>query len=342
MGLPLGAAVEQRERPMKHLRFVVIALFLGVSFADAGSAQDSGSRPTVTRAELERWKKELSNWGRWGADDQRGALNLITPVKRQQAAKLVRDGVSVSLSRDFETEKSVENPNPAEHKMIGLGMDQIAIRFHGYAHSHMDSLSHVSENGVFYNGYKPDEATVMRENGHSRNSIINAKNGVFTRAVLIDIPRLKGVEYLEPGTRIYPADIEAWEKQAGVKVSAGDALLIYIGRWVRRDKVGPWAIQKEAPGLDASVIPWLKSRDVALLGGEASQDAAPGIAELGTAQPVHNFSLVYLGIHIFDALDLTAVAREAAARKRWEFLLTVVPLAIPGGTGSPVNPIATF
>ena len=326
--------------PVKQLCVAAIALGLGVAVT-AQSAQDA-AKPVVTKAEIEGWKKSLSNWGRWGANDQLGAENLITPAKRIAAAKLVRDGVSVSLSRDFDTDKTIENPSPAEHRMIALGMDEIAIRFHGFAHSHMDSLSHVSENGVFYNGYKPDPETVKSENGHSKNSIINEKNGVFTRGILIDIPRLKGVEYLEPGTRIYPSDIEAFEKMANIKVGPGDALLIYIGRWVRRDKVGPWEIQKQAPGLDASVIPWLKARDVAFLGGEASQDAAPGIEEQGTLQPVHNFSLVYLGVHIFDALDLSAVAREAAARKRWEFLLTVAPLAVKGGTGSPVNPIATF
>ena len=331
---------------MKTIGAALIALMLAAILVaptiGLGLSQQDAAGRQVTKADLERWKKELSNWGRWGANDQIGALNLITPAKRRQAASLVKDGFSVSLSRDLDTEKSVENTNPFEHTMLSLGMDRLSVLFHGYTHSHMDSLSHVSDNGVFYNGYTPNEATVMKENGHAKNSIVNAKGGVFTRAILMDIPRLKGVESLEPGVRIYPADLEAWEKKAGVKVSSGDVLLIYIGRWVRRAKVGPWPISREAAGLDASVIPWLKQRDVAILGGEASQDAAPPAGDLGVNQPVHNFCLVYLGVHIFDALDLTAVAEAAAARTRWEFLLTAAPLAVRGGTGSPVNPIATF
>ncbi len=326
---------------MNQFRIAVSALMLGACFAGSVVAQAADVPQTkVTKAELEKWKKELSNWGRWGKDDQIGALNLITADKKKAAAALVKDGVSVSMSRNFDTKESVENTSPAQHKMLGIGMDEIGIRFHGYAHSHMDSLSHVNEEGVFYNGYKPDQATVMA-NGHAKNSIVNVKNGIFTRGILIDVPRLKGVEYLEPNTRITPADIEAWEKEAGVKVGPGDALFIYLGRWIRRDKVGPWPIQKEAPGLDASMIPWLKARDVSLLGGEASTDFAPNTGEV-TGQPVHNFALVYLGVHIYDALDMTAVAREAAQRKRWEFLFIANPLAIPGGTGSPINPIAVF
>jgi kynurenine formamidase len=321
----------------KTIGAVVIVLVSG----GVGLSQETRVKREVTKADLAKWKQELSNWGRWGKDDQRGAVNLITPSKRQQAAALVKEGYSVSLSRDLDTEKSVENTSPFEHTMLSLGMDRLAIRFHGYAHSHMDSLSHVSEEGVFYNGYKPDTPTVL-EKGHARNSIHNIKDGIFTRGILVDVPSLKGVPFLEPGTRIYVEDLEAWEKRAGVRVAAGDALLIYTGRWVRREKVGAWPIAQQAAGLDASVIPWLKQRDVALLGGEASQDAAPPAYDLGVNQPVHNFCLVYLGVHIFDALDLTAVAQAAAARKRWDFLLTLAPLAVRGGTGSPVNPIATF
>ncbi len=326
---------------MKRLQLALGVLLLVVSVAATVMPRAAEApQSKVTKADIEKWKKEFSNWGRWGKDDQRGALNLITPEKKKAVAALVKDGVSVSMSRDFDTTASVENFSPAKHKMLALGVDEIGIIFHGYAHSHMDSLSHVQENGVFYNGYKPDEKEVLA-NGHAKNSIINVKDGVFTRGILIDVPRLKGVEYLEPNTRITPADIEAWEKRAGVKVESGDALFIYLGRWIRREKVGPWSIQTEAPGLDASVIPWLKTRNVSVLGGEASQDAAPNTGEV-TGMPVHDFCLVYLGVHIYDALDMTALAREAAQRKRWEFLFIANPLAIPGGTGSPVNPIAVF
>ena len=312
-------------------------------------AQGSAPAPRVTRADIERWKTELSNWGRWGKDDQLGALNLITPAKRKQAAALVRDGVSVSLAHDAETEKAIDNPNPYERIMTSISIDRLAISFHGYIHTHLDSLAHSNDDGKFYNGYSPQEALVMKEGGHTRNSVYNLKNGVLTRGILMDIPRLKGVQYLEPGTHIYPEDLEAWEKKAGVKVSAGDALFVRTGRWVRRAKVGPWDVARSAAGLDASVIPWLRQRDVALLAGESPQDVVPqgeglslSVKNPGSQLVVHGFALVYLGAQLIDNADLDALAEAAAARNRWEFMFTVAPLPLRGGTGSPANPIATF
>ncbi len=308
----------------------------------AGSAQ-SGRAPAVSKAEYERWKTELSNWGRWGKDDQLGALNLITPAKRRQAAALVKEGVSVSLARDADTEKAIDNAQPYEHQMLAIGSDRFGVAFHGVAHTHLDSLAHINYDGVFFNGYRPDADAVMKANGHARNSIANLKTGIFTRGILIDIPRLKGVPYLEPGATITVQDIEAFEKMAGIKVSPGDALFIRTGRWARRAAVGPWDVGRtgQRPGPSGTVLPWLKARDVALMGSDVPPSTAPSDVE-GETGAVHDFALVTLGIHLFDNCDLEALAEAAAARKRWEFLLTVAPLPIRGGTGSPVNPIATF
>jgi kynurenine formamidase len=225
--------------------------------------------------------------------------------------------------------------------MLAIGTDRIAVTYHGIAHTHLDSLAHINFNGVFYNGYTPDAAAVTKQ-GHTKNSIYNVKNGIFTRGVLIDIPRLKGVPYLEPGTSITIEDLEAWEKKAGVKVSAGDALFVRTGVWARRKAEGPWlrgrAEGGRSAGLDPSVIPWLKQRDVAILGSDHPQYVSPS----NLRGAVHDFALLYLGVHLFDNCDLEALADTAAARKRWEFLLTAAPLPIRGGTGSPLNPIATF
>ena len=319
-------------------------LFVLVIMVLAGSQQlVSQTQPArvVSAAEYERWKKELSNWGRWGKNDEIGTLNLITPAKRRAAAALVKEGFSVSLASDADTVPAVDNPFPYDVKMLGIGQDQIAIRYHGITHSHLDSLAHINDNGVFYNGYKPDADTVMKER-HAKNSIHNLKNGIFTRGILIDIPRLKGVPYLEPGTPIYVEDLEAWERQTGVRVQAGDALFVRTGVWARRKALGPWlrgrAEGGRSAGLDPSVIPWLKQRDVALLGSDHPQYVSPS----NLSGAVHDFALLYLGIHLFDNLDLEALGDAAAARGRWEFLLTAAPLPIRGGTGSPLNPIATF
>jgi kynurenine formamidase len=328
---------------MRRLAIVLVAaaLWMAGSVVFKTPAQTGAGRRTVSEAEYERWKQELSNWGRWGKDDEIGTLNLITPEKRRQAAALVREGFSVSLAGDADTVKAVDNPNPYEHSMNNIGSDRFGVNYHGIAHTHLDSLAHVNANGVFYNGYTPDRDAVMKQ-GHEKNSIHNVKNGIVTRGILIDIPRLKGVPYLEPGTPIYAEDLEAWEKQAGVKVGAGDALFVRTGVWARRKAEGPWlrgrAEGARSAGLDPSVIPWLKQRDVALLGSDHPQYVSPS----NLTGAVHDFALLYLGMHLFDNCDLEALGEAAAARKRWEFLLMAAPLPILGGTGSPLNPIAVF
>lgn len=306
--------------------------------------QRLASQSGTTKEQFERWKTELSNWGRWGKDDQMGALNLITPAKRRDAAALVKEGFTVSLARDANEEKSVDNPAPYERTMYGIGpagaQDRFSVSFHGLAHTHVDALAHRFFDGKMYNGIPAEEVT--QDQGARKASIHVARDGLFTRGVLIDIPALKGVPYLEPGTRIYVEDFEAWEKRAGVKVASGDALFVRTGRWVRRDKVGPWNTAEMA-GLDASVIPWLKRRDIAILATEAAVDARP--APAGSDVPglaVHDFVQIILGVHVFDNCDLTSLAEAATARKRWDFLLTVAPLRFRYGTGSPINPIAVF
>jgi kynurenine formamidase len=318
---------------------LLVASILGLT-AQQLSSQTAPPR-TVTAAQYESWKKDLSNWGRWGKDDQIGALNLITAAKRKEAAALVKEGFSVSLAGDADTVKAVDNPFPYEHEMLAIGNDRIGVRYHGIAHCHIDSLAHINENGVFYNGYKPDADAVLK-GGHQKNSIHNLKNGIFTRGILLDIPRLKGVPYLEPGTPIYVEDLEAWERRAGVKVAAGDALFVRTGVWARRQAVGPWlrgrAEGGKSAGLDPSVIPWIKQRDIAILGSDHPQYVSPS----NLRGAIHDFALVHLGVHLFDNCDLEALGDAAAARNRWEFLLTAAPLPIRGGTGSPTNPIGTF
>jgi len=323
---------------------VLVCLVLTGLFQYA-SPQQSSTRPLVTKAEYDRWQKELSNWGRWGKDDELGTLNLITPAKRKQAAALVKDGVSVSLASDESNEKEVDNPCPIEWAMTSatqsIAMDRIAFPcIHGAGHTHLDSFAHIFFDGKMWNGY-PVENSVTMERGAGKSSILTMKDGIVTRGVLYDIARLKGVPYLEPGTRIFAEDLEAWEKKTGVRAMAGDALLLRWGRWTRRAKLGPWPINQGMAGLDNSVIPWLKKRDIAILGWE-TPDYAPHPPGDLPASTVHNFALTMLGIHLLDRADFDKVGDAAAARNRWEFMLTIAPLPIPRGTGSPVNPIAIF
>jgi kynurenine formamidase len=316
------------------LAVAAIAL-LGASGGGASVQSPTAPGHVVTKEQYERWKTELSNWGRWGPTDEIGTLNLITPEKRRQAARLVREGVPVSLAGDPDETKAVDNPQPYEHVMQGIGSDRWGVSFHGIAHTHLDSLAHINESGTFYNGYHPDPDAVITANRHFKNSIHNVKNGVFTRGILIDVPRLKGVPYLEPGTPIYVEDLEAWEKRAHVRVGPGDALFVRAGVWARRRAVGPYPRGRTGmdAGLDPSVIPWLKQRDVAILAADHPQYVSPS----NITAAVHDFALVYLGIHLIDNCDLEALSEAAAARNRWDFLLTMAPIPIVGGTGSPIN-----
>jgi kynurenine formamidase len=188
-----------------------------------------------------------------------------------------------------------------------------------------------------YNGFPVSEIT---ETACNKGSIYAWKDGIITRGVLMDIPRLKGVDYLEPGTRIYPEDLDAWVKQAHLKVMPGDVVLIRTGKWARRDARGPWDPNQLA-GLYMTCAKWLHEHDAAILGSDAAEDVHPSGIE-GIPEPIHALVLIAMGMPIFDNLDLEAVSKEAAKRNRWDFLVTASPAAVPGATGSVLNPIATF
>ena len=311
----------------------------------AGARQPDTSPPLVSAAQYERWLTELSNWGRWGPDDELGAANLITPAKRVEAAALVTEGFSVSLSSNAQKYESVDNPCPIEWSMVrasrSSASDTVAYPcIHGPGTTHLDAFAHIFFDGKMWNGYDV-EGVVTLEDGALKNSILTVKDGLVTRGVLYDIPRLKGVPYLEPGTRITVEDLEAWEARTGVKAGPGDAFLIRWGRWARQDAIGPFDTGQEAAGLDNNVIPWLKERDVAIAGWETPGYMPQPEGDISRLA-LHNFALTILGIQVLDRADFQALGEAAAERNRWEFMLTIAPLPIPNGTGSPVNPIAMF
>ena len=300
----------------------------------------------LTRTDVDRMTKDLSNWGRWGKEDQKGSVNLITDERRKSSAKLVREGITVSLARPLDFEKAADNASPYIREMTstgekptsGAGMDKFEVAYHGWAHTHMDALSHIFYRGEMYNGFSQTEVTKA---GANKLDVANYRGGIVTRAVLFDIPRLKGVPYLEPGDAIYQEDLDAWLKQTGIRMQSGDVMLVRTGRWARRAAKGAWNLGEGAPGLYVSTMPWIKKAGVAILGSDATSDVLPSQVE-GIFLPVHRIAIVALGIPLLDNCDLEAVAEVAARLKRWEFQIVVAPLPSPGGTGSPVNPIAIF
>ncbi|MGO9969839.1 MAG: cyclase family protein [Bryobacteraceae bacterium] len=315
----------------------------------------------LTQQDVDRWMTELSNWGKWGKDDQAGTINLITPAKRKAAAALVREGVSVSMSLDADLPKQGSTAGPLPGMMGGVAnratwtltsrppgpdprdlaayvVDTIAVSYHGNNTTHLDAPSHLYYKGRIYNGYPQSGYS---DRGAGKDDVMSMKNGILTRGVLFDMPKLKGVSYLGDDEPIYVEDLEAWEKQAGFRVETGDAVLVRTGRWVRVREKGPLDLNRATPGLYASCVKWLRERGAAILGSDVVQDVRPSRVE-GVNQPIHQMALRALGMPLIDNADLEALSEAAAQRRRWTYLLTMNPLRVPGATGGPVNPIATF
>lgn len=292
---------------------------------------------------------ECSNWGRWGADDERGALNLMSPATALRAAALVQTGRTVSCALPLNTVTDVENVRPIVHAMIRAGdlasadggdstHDMIVAAPHGFAHSHLDALCHVLWKGQLYNG-RP--AATVTSAGAQRSAITIGQDGIVGRGVLLDIPRLTGSRWLEPGTAIMPAELDAAEAAVKIRVGEGDVLLVRTGRQLRRRTLGPWDFVNGAAGLHYSCAPWLRARGVAVLGCDGISDVLPSGLP-GVRLPVHVLALVAMGMQLLDNLDLEAVADAAQTHQRAEFLLAIAPLRLERGTASLVNPIAVF
>jgi kynurenine formamidase len=306
-----------------------------------------------TKAEMQAIFKAVSNWGRWGAEDERGTLNYLTPERTAAAAALVQSGRSISCARNFPVQPGPENPTPALHHIVVGGddpcthgipgmevsLDFIGIAYHGLASSHIDALCHVFVDGKMYNGFP---ATDVRTTGARRNSIMAARDGLVGRGVLLDIPRLRGKAYVDPAKPVTPAELDAAEKAQGVKVGEGDILLVMVGRdaWRARNTPNPG----EGPplaGLSEDCVPWLFERRISVLASDAVHDPTPSPTPIEDFPiPVHMCGLVSMGLHLLDNLHFVELAKACAEAGRWEFLFTVAPLRVERGTGSPVNPIA--
>jgi kynurenine formamidase len=291
---------------------------------------------------------KLSNWGRWGKEDQRGALNFITQEKRASAAKLVKSGEAISVALPLATIPAADNPAPVTHLMVQAGFDShdmelpyagdyFAIAPHGMANTHIDALCHVFWHGKMYNGFDAQE---VGSHGAGKCAIDVARTGIISRGVLLDIPKIRKVEWLEPGERILPEELEAAERDHGVRVEEGDVLLIRTGRAAMRKVKGGWdPMRVGLPGLDAACLPWLHERKIAVLGSDSVSDVVPsGLDDVPL--PIHVGTLVVMGIHLIDNADFDALASACGAVGRYEFLFTMGPLILLRGTASPVNPIA--
>ncbi len=299
---------------------------------------------------LDAMYEALKNWRRWGPDDERGTLNHLTPDCRTAAAALVQAGETVSLAFNLGTEASPENPHPAHHHMLASGdardsngipgyeaaRDYVGLDVHGLYTTHVDALSHMFVRGEMYGGRPASE---VRSDGARSNTIMSMADGVVGRGVLLDIPHLLGIDFLDTGEVVTAAELDAAEANEGLTVGRGDVLLVRWGRARRRAARSGF---DGFSGLHPECLPWLHEREVAVLGSDGISDPMPFIGTPEWPFPVHQIGITGMGLHLIDNMALDALADRCAALGRWEFLFTMAPLRIERGTGCPVNPVAVL
>ncbi|MEV7617204.1 cyclase family protein [Streptomyces sp. NPDC089799] len=301
--------------------------------------------PRVSRREFDALFAEVSTWGRWERAD-RGAWNRVTPAHVRRAAALVRDGTAVPLGLPWNTRPGPDNPRPALHYMSDLGdveppepathKDFLGTDYHGKSVSHLDALSHVAYRGRLYGGHPAREA--IGADG-ARFGSVAALGPLVTRGVLLDLPLVLGTGWLEPGRAVRATDVLAAEEALGVSADDGCAVLLRSGRFRRLRERGPWDVGAASAGFHVDAVPLLAERGVSLLGADGDSDLRPSPVE-GVHSPVHALAVAAMGVPLLDNLDLEALSAACAAAGRHEFMIVVTPLNVPGGTGSPVNPVA--
>ena len=305
------------------------------------------SESAMSAASFHALYERLRGQARWGPEDRRGALNHITPGRVAAAAAEVRAGRTVTLAAPLAA-SAPDNPEPGARHMkrlpaepsdvpgLSFAADQITMNVHGDVDSHIDALCHVSYGASLYNGVPPGAVTAR---GAAELSIDDARDGIVGRGVLLDIPRLRGVPWLEPGEHVTAAELAAAEQAQGVRAGPGDLLFVRVGHRRRRGELGPWDVARARAGLHPGAAEYLAERQIAALGSDSNSDTAPSVVD-GVAFPVHVLAINALGLYLLDYLQFDDLVPACEAAGRWSFLCVIAPLRLPGGTGSPVNPIA--
>ena len=313
------------------------------------------STPDLSAGEFRALYQRLKRASSWGSADRRGALNNISHADIVAAASDVWRGRTVSLGARLESRVTPDNPEPCLHQMTSTGradrpagsaggpglsfaMDRVAMNIHGNADSHIDALCHVLYDGLLYNDVP---ARAVTATGATELSIDAAGDGIVGRGLLLDIPRTRGVRWLEPGDHVTADDLAAAETTQDVHIGQGDLLFVRVGHRRRRNELGPWDVARARAGLHPTALELLAERQIAVLGSDGNSDAAASAVD-GVDLPVHVLAINALGLHLLDYLQLEDLADVCEGLRRWSFLCVIAPLRLRAGAGSPVNPIAIF
>jgi kynurenine formamidase len=290
--------------------------------------------------------EQVSNWNQWGSTDQKGTLNYSTPELRKAALNEIKQGAVLSIAFPMDTTATAYNRNPLKHaffkgdlwKGSEFNADAYEVAYHGSMHTHVDGLTHITHNGKLYNGYS---TTTIAETGATKLGVEHWKNGIVGRAVLIDLPYIKNIEYLPSGTPIYAKDLQEFESKTGMRLQAGDIVLVYTGRWKEWATQPHWEPFSRLAGLHYSAMAYLHNKKVMVLGSDGINDVFPSGHPTESA-PVHKLALVAMGMPLLDNLNLEAAVTAARKEKKWTFFFMASPLIVNGGTGSPLNPILMY
>ncbi|HZP96401.1 MAG TPA: cyclase family protein [Candidatus Limnocylindria bacterium] len=296
----------------------------------------------------------LSNWGRWGAEDERGTLNLIGDAERASALALARRGRVISLAWDISADPPGKDQKaPPQRYMLRTGQgtqegehperqvaaaEYLGFVFHGRRITHLDAPAHLHWNGRMYNGHP--SWLVNSEHGAMKNSVTVARDGIVTRGVLVDAPRHRNVKWLEPGEPVHRAELEAILAAEKIEVRKGDALFLRTGYGRSRIEEGPKWEGKQS-GWGASCLPFFRERDVAVIGCDTSGETHPS-GYKGFRGPIHGIGIAAIGLWLVDNANLEPLAATCAELGTWEFGLVLAPLPFAGATGSAMNPLALF
>jgi kynurenine formamidase len=316
------------------------------------------STPDLSADEFQALYQRVKHMSRWGSADRRGALNNISHADIVAAASDVWRGRTVSLGAPMESRVTPDNPEPYLHRMtspsatagqtegpgsvggpgLSFAMDRIAMNIHGNADTHIDALCHVVFDGVLYNDVPAETVTTS---GATELSIDVAGDGIVGRGLLLDIPRARGVRWLEPGDHVTADDLAEAETAQEVHIGQGDLLFVRVGHRRRRHELGAWDAAQARAGLHPAALEFLAGRRIAALGSDGNNDTAGSTVE-GVDFPVHVLAINAMGLHLLDYLHLEDLLTACEQLRRWSFLCVIAPLRLPVGTGSPVNPIAIF
>ena len=306
-----------------------------------------------TQDQVLGYMESLSNWGRWGEEDELGTLNHLSAEKTKVATALVQEGETVTCARPIDYRGGEHSPRPPQHFMVATGegyrpgdggpdrqvaMDYFGLIFHGHSVTHLDSLAHFFWDGSMYNGHPSTLVTASQ--GALKESIDVAHKGIVSRGVLVDVPYLRGVDHIEPGDGVTLDDIAMAEERCGFTIEPGDVLLMRTGQYKTILESGPLPPTSSSGPLP-EILPLLHERGVAVSGSDTGNDVVPTGYERFT-NPFHQVGIVAMGLWILDNANLEGLSVACQERNRWEFLINILPLRIPNGTGSPCNPVVVF